>query len=129
MKDRKDKSFKIGLFWLEGDTLLATVKQELTEGITFEDGYIRPGLYHIDVWRNLHRYGMLDYQKSSRPVPFHRIPHGSIGYSTTVGAPVIFYGNWYRRELKTVICEAFSLPILETVTVRDEWFDCSEMNV
>jgi hypothetical protein len=95
MKDRKMKPPKIGLFWLEGDTVLAAVKQELAEGITFTDGYIRPNLYHIDVWRDLHRYGMLDFQKSSRPAQFHRMPHGSVGYITTSDAPVIFYGNWY----------------------------------
>jgi hypothetical protein len=129
MKDRKMKPPKIGLFWLEGDTLLAAVKQELAEGITFADGYIRPDLYHIDVWHDLHLYGLLCSKKSSLPVPYYHIPHGSVGYSTADDVPVIFYGNWYRRELKTVICAAFSLPLLETVTVRDEWFDCSEMSV
>jgi hypothetical protein len=49
LEDWKLNLVKIGLFWLEGDTVLAAVKQELSEGIRFADEFIRPDLYHIDV--------------------------------------------------------------------------------
>ena len=129
MKDLKVKSVKIGLFWLTGGTVLAAVKQRISDGVQFADGYIRPDLYHIDVWHDLHRCGMLDNSLPSRPVPLYQIPHGSVGYSITAKVPVIFHGNWYLREHKTVICKAFDLPYLSTITVKDEWFDCSEMSV
>jgi hypothetical protein len=129
MEDLKVKSVKIGLFWLTGGTVLAAVKQRISDGVQFADGYIRSDLYHIDVWRDLHRYGMLDNSHSSRPVPFYLLPHGSVGYNITAKVPVIFHGNWYQREMKQPICEAFDLPYLSTITVKDEWFDCSEMSV
>ena len=127
MENWKLNSVKIGLFWLEVDTVLAAVKQELSEGVRFADGFIRPDVYHIDMWRDLHRYGMFDISHSPGPVPFYLLPHGSVGYSITEDVPVIFHGNWYRMEMKQPICEAFGLPYLSTITVKDEWFDCSEI--